>query len=75
MGQLYPFILKKLGNCSSMMSISGEATHTGKSLIQTSCMAMFTGAEQPVMSSLTDSVYFEMLSEGNIYGKKKQQER
>ena len=69
MGQFYPFIIKKHGNFSTQMSISGSASGTGKSLIQSSCMLMFTGEEQSTMASLSEATFYNMLSEGNIYGK------
>ena len=70
MGQFYGLIIKKLGNFFTQLSISGAATSTGKSLIQSCCMLMFTGEIQPPTTSLTETTFYETLSEGNhIYGK------
>ena len=51
------------------MSVSGPATSTGKSLMQTICMLILNGEIQPTTTSLTEAQFYEMLDEGNIYGK------
>ena len=67
-GQFYPFIVKLHGNCSIQMSISGSASGTGKSLMQSSCTLMFTGEQQTAVTSISEAALYEMLSEGCIYG-------
>ena len=70
MAAFYRHIIKTQGNFSTQMSISGPVTCTGKSLMQTSCIYMFNGVEQPTMTSLTEATFYEILSGGsNIFGK------
>ena len=68
-GLVYGPSIKKRGNFSSQMSVSGPATSTGKSLMQTICMLILNGEIQPTTTSLTEAQFYEMLDEGNIYGK------
>ena len=50
------------------MSISGDASGTGKSLMQSCCMLMFHGEPQTTVTSISDSSFYELLSDGSIYG-------
>ena len=45
------------------------ATSTGKSLMMHINMLIFGGSEQPTSTTMTEATFFEMLEEGNIYGK------
>ena len=68
-GQVYKPIIEKRANFSSQMSVSGPASATGKSLMQTVCMLVFTGKIQPTTTSLSEALFYEMVDEGNIYGR------
>jgi len=68
-GKFYPFIIQRRGNCSLEMSISGDATGTGKSLWQCICQNMLEGEQKSSVSSITDSSMYETLSEGPIFVK------
>ena len=50
------------------MSVSGPAYATGKSLAQTLCMYMYSGAIQTTTTSLTEATFYELLDEGDIFG-------
>ena len=50
------------------MSVSGPVTQTGKSLMQSVCMLMFKGNMQSTTTTLSESCFYEILEEGNIYG-------
>lgn len=68
-GQLYKLIVAKHGGFSTQMSVSGPASSTGKSLMQTVGMLLFYGEVQPTTTSITESTFYDMLEDGNIYGK------
>ena len=68
-GQVYKPIIEKRANFSSQMSVSGPASATGKSLMQTVCMLIFTGKVQPTTTSISEALFYEMANEGNIYGR------
>ena len=68
-GQLYKHIIAKQGQFSTQMSVSGSSYTTGKSLMQTVGMLMFYGEEQPTTTTLTEATFYDMIEEGNIYGK------
>ena len=67
-GQVYRQIIERRANYSTQMSVSGPASATGKSLMQTVCMLVFTGKVQPTTTSLSEATFYEMIDEGNIYG-------
>jgi hypothetical protein len=69
-GQLYKQIIGKQAQFSTQMSVSGPASSTGKSLMQTVGMITFIGEVQPTTTTITEASFYEMLDEGNIYGKK-----
>ena len=69
-GQLYRPIKSQQGHFSTQMSVSGAASSTGKSLFQTVGQHMFYGEEQPSTTSITEATMYDMLEEGNIFGKK-----
>ena len=55
------------------MAVSGEATGTGKSLMQSLWMIVFKGEVKTTISSITEAQAFEMLASGeNIYGNQRQ---
>ena len=69
-GEMYQAVVKSHGNFSTTCSVSGDATGTGKSLIQSTFMATFRGDDASNVGSITEAMIYEMLSEGqNIYGK------
>ena len=49
------------------MVVSGTATSTGKSLLQTVCMNMFYGKAQPTTTTLTEATFYQQLENENIY--------
>ena len=52
------------------MNVSGEATGTGKSLLQTIWMRAFKGDGQQSLTEITESQAYVKLDAGeNIYGK------
>ena len=68
-GQLYTQIFNKQAQFSTQMSVSGSAAGTGKSLMQTVCMLMFYGEVQPTTTTMTEATFYDLIEEGNIYGK------
>ena len=69
-GEMYQVVVKNHGNFSTTCSVSGDATGTGKSLIQSTFMATFRGDDATNVGSITEAMTYEMLSDGqNIYGK------
>ena len=68
-GQLYTHIIAKQGQFSTQMSVSGSSASTGKSLMQTVGMLMFYGEVQPTTTTLTEATFYDMIEDGNIYGK------
>lgn len=51
------------------LTVSGEATGTGKSLLQSLWMIVFKGEQKTTISSISEAQAFEMLANGeNIYG-------
>ena len=68
-GQLYSPIFAKQAQFSTQMSVSGPSAGTGKSLMQTIGMLMFYGEAQPTTTTMTEATFYDMLEEGNIYGK------
>ena len=71
-GQLYGPIKSQHGHFSTQMSASGAASSTGKSLFQTAGQNMYYGEEQPSTTSLTEATMYDMLEDGNIFGKRLQ---
>ena len=68
-GELYVQIIEAQSNYSLQMNVSGEATGTGKSLMQSTWMRVFKGEEQGTVTSITQAQAFDRLSSGfNIYG-------
>ena len=67
-GQLYRPIIAKQAQFSTQMSVSGPASCTGKSLMMSVGMLMFYGEQKPTTTSITESTFFEMLENGNLYG-------
>ena len=69
-GQLYRHIIERQGNFSTQMSVSGTGSSTGKSLMMSVCMLIFTGEFQSTTTSLTETTFFQILDSGkNIYGR------
>ena len=68
-GAFYKHVIAKQGNFSTQMSVSGPATSTGKSLMMQANMFIFHGEEQPTSTTMTEATFFEVLEDGNIYGK------
>ena len=68
-GQLYTQIINKQAQFSTQMSVSGDVFTTGKSLMQTVGMLMFYGEEQPTTTTMTEATFYDLIEEGNIYGK------
>ena len=51
------------------MTISGDATSTGKSLFQTVWMTVFQGEPMPTLTSISEASAYDMLADGkHIYG-------
>jgi hypothetical protein len=67
-GKVYIPIITQRNNFSTQMSVSGPAYATGKSLAQTLCMYMYSGAIQTTTTSLTEATFYELLDEGDIFG-------
>jgi hypothetical protein len=68
-GELYVQIIEERTNFSMHMTVSGEATGTGKSLFQTVFMKAFHGKTMPTLTSITEAQAYKMLAEGdNIFG-------
>ena len=68
-GQLYNQIYAKQAQFSTQMSVSGPASDTGKSLMMTVGMKMFYGVEQGTATTMTEASLYDVLEEGNLYGK------
>ena len=69
-GELYVPIIDARTNFSMHMTVSGEATGTGKSLLQTIWMNVFKGGPQPTLTSITEAQAYDLLADGkHIYGK------
>ena len=61
---MYPVILSTVGNFSTMMSVSGDATGTGKSLAMSTFMKAFRGDSAVTVSSVTYAETYQMLNDG-----------
>ena len=69
-GELYQLIIKTQSHYCMQMSVSGDATGTGKSLLQSVWMVVFTGEPQTTLTSVSEAQAYKMLNRGeNIYGK------
>ena len=66
-GQVYPQIIEERATFSSQMVVSGTATSTGKSLLQTVCMNIFHGKVMPTTTSITESSFYQQLEEEDIF--------
>ena len=66
-GEVYTQIIDERATFSSQMVVSGTATSTGKSLLQTVCMNMFYGKAQPTTTTLTEATFYQQLENENIY--------
>ena len=68
-GELYTLVIEKQKNFVMQISVSGDATGTGKSLAQSIWMITFRGEEVSTVSSITEAAAYQMLARGqNIYG-------
>ena len=62
-------MIEEQGNFLIQMSVSGDATGTGKSLMQSVWMRAFKNEEQATVTSVTQAQAHEVLGSGrNIYG-------
>ena len=69
-GEVYTQTIAEHSNYVTQMTISGEATGTGKSLFQSIWIRTFKGESKTSFTSISEAQAYEMLSRGeNIYGK------
>ena len=68
-GSVYKHIIAHRGTFHTQMSVSGSATGTGKSLMQTVMMYTFYGEIKPSTTSLTEASFYAKMEEGDIFGK------
>ena len=69
-GYLYEEKIKRIDNCMTYLTISGDGFSTGKSLMSDSCMYALYGKKLDCTAPSTVPKLFEMLSSGTpIVGK------
>ena len=68
-GEFYKFLIEDGRNFSTQMVLSGDATGTGKSLLQSVMVRALKGCDKSPTKSCSESEAFWILSRGeNIYG-------
>ena len=69
-GEMYELAIKSHKNYTTRCVCSGEATGTGKSLLQSVWMDVFRPEDAICVASITQAMAYQMLNDGeNIYGR------